>query len=624
MSGAPDRSMLAPHLAEPALLSYLDGELSQEEMFAARMHVAACWTCRRRLTLLEEQIASFVDAKAVIDPAQLAADGEQRVRQFRERLVRHSQELDAQRSFGEYIREHVFAAGSFLNLHRRAALASVVAMCVLAAMFTDALGTRVSAETVLARAERAQHNQTPHAGQVRRAALRVSRVEQSTGIETSLGTIMVLQDGDTGLGSISAVATSGKQGPAALASPEALNSALLAEELPAPLAHYLSSRHWLPSASIEAFRQILAGRASTTASLQKEAGVYTLVYPFAEGHPSGIAEARLRVDRTTYAAMGLSLFLAEDSNRTEYRFTPVETSYQPRTPEIASLFAAHTTIPAGRPTPPREPAKVVPLSYAATHATDEEVRLTAALHKADACMGEEIHVFPMSDGSLLVQGLVDKPERRDAIVQAIRSADPSLHSEIFLPRELKSGSQLFPLPYHAPEIPASARSNTTLAELSSERIPLYQQLFQHFSRPGVSPEDTDQQINAFSNEAVTLARESFLHAWALKKLDLQFPSQRMVGLSAEAVQQIEQMRQDHRRWIATLSRRQTEMLSQVTTLPKSGLGAEDSAAADSDTLVRLSREQNDLVRSLFTVSGGNSEAEANLTRLLSVLRRMGS
>src|SRR3974390_495709 len=105
MSGAPDRSMLAPHLAEPALLSYLDGELSQEEMLVARTHVAACWTCRRHLTLLEEQIAAFVDAKAVIDPAQLA-DGEQRVRQFRERLARHSQELDAQRSFGEYIREH--------------------------------------------------------------------------------------------------------------------------------------------------------------------------------------------------------------------------------------------------------------------------------------------------------------------------------------------------------------------------------------------------------------------------------------------------------------------------------------------------------------------------------------
>jgi hypothetical protein len=201
--------------------------------------------------------------------------------------------------------------------------------------------------------------------------------------------------------------------------------------------------------------------------------------------------------------------------------------------------------------------------------------------------------------------------------------DPTIKAQVFLPRELKSGSQLFDLPYKAPDV-ASARpaSAATLADLSSERMPLYEQLYQHFSRPGASPDDTNQQINAFSNEAVGIARESFLHAWALKKLDLQFPAERIAGLSPAAVQEIERMRQDHRRWIATLSRRQAQMLSLIAKVDPAGV-ASDDAQSDTDTLVSLTREQNELVRSLFTISSPSPETDADLARLFSVLRRMG-
>jgi hypothetical protein len=46
--------------------------------------------------------------------------------------------------------------------------------------------------------------------------------------------------------------------------------------------------------------------------------------------------------------------------------------------------------------------------------------------------------------------------------------------------------------------------------------------------------------------------------------------------------------------------------------------------ADSDTMLKLAREQNDLVRVLFTSSQPSPEATASLSRLLAVLQHMGS
>jgi hypothetical protein len=44
---------------------------------------------------------------------------------------------------------------------------------------------------------------------------------------------------------------------------------------------------------------------------------------------------------------------------------------------------------------------------------------------------------------------------------------------------------------------------------------------------------------------------------------------------------------------------------------------------DSDSLLRLAQEQNDLVRSLFTTSAKPLETGEGLSRLLIVLHRMG-
>jgi len=628
MNGAPERRKLVPpHLADSLLLAYLDGELPRVDIEGARTHLEGCWSCRRRLSVLEASIDNYVDQRAPLQPY-LALNGEQRVQQFRERLARHAEASEL--SIGEKLRAYGQAALAGIASHRRAALASMVAACLLVAMFTDVLGTRVSADTLLNRAQSFEATQRPYSGKVSRMAVRLDRIQRRTGRTQTLGTITVLQDSEKAIAYLASESASGDREPAVLASlsggQDTPQIALLAEDLPAAMTSYLHSQHWLPVVTVEAFQELIAGRGLTSSSVQKEAGAFDLIYPFAEGHASGISEARLRLDRGTFATVDLSLFLGSPTDGTEYRFTRTKTSIEPRTAELARLFEPHDLVKSTRTQAIREPARVTPLSYSTTRATDEEVWLNAALHKSDACMGEEIHVFPMSDGSLLVQGLVDKSDRRDAVVKALQAADPKAPTQIFLPREIKSGKQLFNLPYQTPEIPSTLRSDSgaTLADLSSQRIPLYEQLFQHFSRPGASAEDTDQQINAFSNEAVTLARQTFLHAWALKKLDLEFSPERSANLSQPTVQELERMRQDHRRWIATISHRQSEMLAQIGGSSPAQLAAASGGPLDADSLLRLAREQNDLVRSLFTVSNSARESGPNVSRLLAVLRRMGA
>jgi hypothetical protein len=627
MNGAPDRrKLIPPHLADSTLLAHLDGELSALEAENAQDHLRSCWSCRRRLSALESSIEHYLDQCTPLQP-HLGLDGEQRVRQFRERLSRHASV--AELTLADRLRSYGNSFLAAINAHRRAVLASVVAAGLLAAMFTDVLGTRVSADTILSRAKNSLADQPPKRGEVKRTTLHLDRVERKTGAVQSLGTIVTVEDPDTSEWYLT-FAPPSEDPQRLLVSLDRQQSqpdiALLSAALPAPLAAYLHTQHWLPEVTVEAFLQLTANRGVATSAVKKEPGTFVLIFPFAEGHASGISEARLRVDQKTFTTMGLSLFLESAADSIEYRFTSTATSIEPRTTEIARLFSPHDTGKSTHSLTAREPAKTTPLSYAATHATDEEVRLNVALHQSDACLGEEIHVFPMSDGSLLVQGLVDQADRRNAVRAALHAADPDAPSQIFLPQELKNGSQLFNLPYQTPDLSRTHTSEVAAAssESSGQRIPLYAQLFQHFSRPGTSPENAEQQINAFSNEAVTLSRQTFLHAWALKKLDLEFSPERSLNLAPASVKELERMRQDHRHQMAAISRRQSEMLALVGVASSPQFASDSSMPLDSDTLLRLAREQNELVRSLFTVANNVPETNSSVSRLLALLHRLAA
>jgi hypothetical protein len=629
-------SLLPPHLSDAQLVAFCDGELSRAQLDSARAHMESCWSCRSRMREMQGNIDNFLQARAMLSTGE-SAFSELRVEQFRQRLSRHAAAADlvnpplSGRLAGWGF--HFGASLSSVFQHRKAVLALAVAVCLVAVMFTDMLNTRVSADMVLAHAEDYETKHRPASGFVTRTSIRVERIARSDQTARQLGTITLLRDSATPSIYVSAESISGmKEGATGTStgqiSPALLDAVFSDSAGDAALVKYLTAQQWFPDLSVSAFRRLADWRGNTPLSAQRDHGVFRLHCPFAADHISGIVEAQLRVDSGEYAPSGLSIFTSGADGGHEYRFTRTAFAAELRTPEIAKMFlsaeSARFSIASARSLP--GVGQPVPLSYANSRASESEVSIALALHQVDVCLGEEVYIFPMSDSSLLVQGLVDTPARRQSIRQALKAVAGSLRIEVYVPRELKDGSELFRPPYQlASGVRAAGSSTAVLADLSGASVPLHEILYQHFYKQGASPEDTDKQVALFSDEVVTLARQTFLHAWALKRLDLEFRVERTGGLSASALEQIEHMRADHKRWISTIASREGEMLAPIAGPDVMASVAQVAGAQDSDTLLRLAQEQNDLVRSLFTSSASQAPGNANsLSRLISVLKYMGS
>lgn len=625
-----------PHLNETQLIAYLDGELARPEREAARDHLETCWTCRSLLSEIESSIDAFLDIRTSLLPEE-SAFAETRVEQFRQRLARHATSAESGplplRSRLASLWTRAAHGIGYLVQPRQAAIAGVLVVTMLVIMFTDALNTRVSADTVLTRASQYEAEHSPAQGQVSRTSMRVERIDHKAhavnGLK-QLGTLTVVKDSVRAETYMQADTSSGKSAHAVIVRDEQMSEDILGVLFApedAPFEQYILRQHWQPDLSASQFRRLGAVQGSAL-SARKDEGDLDVSYRFT-GNPSGIAEAMMQVRPADYAPSSISVFTADQDAQHEYRFTRTSFSVEPRTPEIAELFAPaavpETTTAEARRLPAL--SKPTPVAYAQSHATPEEVAVAAALHKSDACLGEEIYVFPMSDGTLLVQGLVDNSARREAIVRTLRPVARNVRIEIYLPREIKSGSDLYNPPEQFSEkVPASVAGDqdATLADLSSGQSPLYERLNRHFSQPGVSREDVNKQVDVFSSEIVTIARQTFLHAWALKRLDGEFSNARTANLSASELQEIDQMREDHRRWIATLARRESEMLTPIAGPVANPSAATQAHEADTETLLALARAQNDLVRALFADSRQAAQADTNLSRLLAVIHRMGS
>lgn len=635
-----------PHLNDIQLVAYQDGEMSRAELDVARVHVEGCWICRSRLGAVQENIDRFLEARKSLLPA-ASAFADNRVEQFRQRLTRHAAETE---NSGTSVAARVWdrlGAGarvfsSAVGQHRQAVIASALAACLLVVMFTDVLNTRVSADTVLARSEHYEVEHHPAKGQVSRISVRVERIDRRSGAARQLGTITTVHDSETPVTYWEAQSLAGSFENTTVNDAPRIAGSMLHALLPndnesAPLIEYLDHERWLPDFSLEGFRRLVGSRGTSEASAKRAGDIFELDYPFVSGHSSGITEARLLVSAEDYAPTSISFVISAEHAAQEYRFTRTSMANEPRSMELAHLIAppgtsevsvSHSVSANTAAAAPLH--RPVPLTYANSRATLEEIEAAEALHKVDACLGEEVYLFPMSDGSLLVQGLVDSSVRRDAIRQSLKAVPGALRVEIFVPRELKNGSELYSPPDRFAGVEAGENSGassvpTTLADLSSSSMPLHDRIYTHLSRAGIASGETEKEVAIFSNEVVTHARQTFLHAWALRKLDREFSPERTSGLPAFALKEVQKIRQDHQNWIANLAQRQSEMLSTIadTPLAAASMSEGDIERMDSEALMRLAREQNDLVRSLFTTSRERPEASTSLSRLIVVLRRMG-
>ena len=631
MSRVPDaKGVMTQHLHDEELLAHLDGELTQIEKATTASHLESCWDCRSRLNDLQKNIHQLIEIRKSLPVPNAYGTEEMRVEQFRNRLLRHAEERRAALGWWERMRSlfepSLAASLIWIGRHRQPALALFVAFCLVLTMFTDVWTTRLSAETILLKAQNFEMIHEPPSGSVLKSSLRIEKIQKATDHRKELERVTIYRQSAAGTVLVRADAANNASQTIIDLSDTNTAKSKLGPEFADPVMKFLTAVRWIPDLAPTELQKILDARESSANSVRKANGMWELHFPFASGHISTISEAIYAVGATDFSPKSLSLLAVENGGPVEYRFTQTEFEIQPRTKELAMLLSSSvgpSRIDSGHS---NIQPHTVTLTYANSLASESEVALASVLHQADACLGDEIYIFPMSDGSLLLQGLVDSAQRRDALRKAAKLVSGPLTVEIYLPRELKRSTQLLPAPDSLSQREREKSQTdavTTLADLSDQRLPLHDVLYRHFSAQGMSASEAEQQVNAFSNEVVTLARQTFLHAWALKRLEREFSKPRAIKLSPEAVRTVDKLRADHRRWIETLSHKQAQALGTIVDSdPTKTLSA--SPLPDADTLLQLAQEQNDLVRALFTTSSRQSQTSVDVSRLLAVLKKMGA
>lgn len=623
----------ASHPVDEVLLAHLDGEMRPTERAALDKHLAGCWACRGRVQELSAQIKTFMQAREAILPPREVLDYTP-VEQLRARLHRHAAQQEQESSFaGRFwlaVRRSAAQVAAGVGAHRRAALAVVTSIVIVAVTLLDVFTTPLAAETVLLRSQAYEAKHVPPAGRVRLSSVRLEKISLAAQTGAMLGTIQVARDSESQEVALGTDLSAGKQHVTSPLDPAGATDSLLHQipataALPGSVLAYLGEERWLPEVSALEFRKLVQGRQSDATSSKKVNDELEIHYPFATGHVSGITEAILRVDRETYAPREMSVRTAESTGNWEYRFTGQQESLPERTTEWANIFSSPSlpieSTTSRRSSPIPQLISASPLSYAQTTASAQEVQLSETLHDLDTCLGEEVYVLPMSDGSLLVQGIVEQATKRDAIRAALQKMPFPVGIRLYVPSELSKSPSLFNSPFTTGRGTASSLSApVTLADFSNQQTVIYGQLSKHFVEQGLSAEDADRKVAEVSNEIVTLSRQTLLHAWALRRLNEEFDSRRTAGLPADTLQRIERLRADHRRWISSLARRQSEMLAGLgeSGIPQAG----DSKQIGDPELIELAAQLNSAVRALFAVSGSSSGADSGLQQLVAVLHRL--
>lgn len=621
----------SPHPSEEQLLAFLDSELPAPVLSDIKCHLDECPACRLEFTAIQRALHSVQE----IWNAQVAAESASNlnhVRQFRARLAQHAgaqSSIPSPAFAGFRDRNRNFAwRPSFLLRYRIPILASVAAMALVIATTFSLFESTASAEVLLARSMKKESLQAQGTAPVSRSVLRFELVDTATGSARPLGSYTLLTDTISGQAQVSINFASGARGEWGAHSKDMMGQlagkAFGSTPIFDPaLLHYMQGTDFFPDASASEFRKLIAGRGTEETRVQKSNNAYGLDYQFAFSHPSGIRNAVLWVKKDTYDPFQLSIFTA---NAKEYRFTRQAHSHEQRTPDVARILsgAQPELTPEAAASAP-VPATVVPLKYAKSLASSSELRAVEVLHRLGACLGEEVYVYPMSNGTVLVQGLVDTANRRQALLSFLSQAGADVHSEIYTPAELQPGVSLLESPYDQALAHGLSKNGALVvqsADLSSRQSAFHDELVSSYAASGKNQEETEAEAAAFSNKLVGLARELLLHSWALQHLQDEFSPNRTTQLSTPDLQAISALEDEHRQAIRETATREINLLSRLAQANRAAadeVHPKNSPASPSPSTLQLAQEEEGLIRALFTVSQQPAKKKEDLARLLEVL-----
>ncbi|HEY1483916.1 MAG TPA: zf-HC2 domain-containing protein [Candidatus Acidoferrum sp.] len=618
------------HPNDEELMAFLDSELAPGQRETVRAHVDTCAVCQAELSSLQQVLVSVQQVRDSNVAEERALQSDDNVEQFRARLDHHIQEQRPAAADIPLIRKPRARPWTLASLlrYRMPILASVAAFALVVATTLSLRETTASADVLLTRSEQRDAALPTSSNQVSRSVLNIQVLDANTGQQQSLSEYVLLADSRQQQARLQ----SASQGQ--FAGEWVANGNLFwgdlsfkafgaANYFDQALLHYMQQQNFFPDASATQFRKLLEGRGSTETHVRKTKDSYGLDYTFAKNHPSGVRNAVLWLNKKSYDPFQMSIYTANGSSTKEYRITRTSHVFEQLTPEVTALLSApsHATAPPPSPSA-SSPSAALPLKYSQISARPNEVRATQLLHQLNACLGEEVYVYPMSDGTALIQGLVQNNRRRAMLLSALTQADSSIHPEIYSPEQLNSNVHLLPPPYDDSNIalPADkADSAVQSTDLSSRQIAFHDELVNSFQSAGESSDQAEKSVASFSTELSSLAEKLLLNSWAVEHLDTEFTASRTAQLPQSDLATLNSLRQDHRQQIRDIVQRQLALLSRIPPpiAVSPGSGIKPSSPRE---LLDLAQEQEKLVRALFSASQQNVPKSDGFLRLVEILR----
>ncbi len=476
------------HASEDELLLYVDGELKPRQAEWVRKHLEACWECRTRCEQTGHAISDFVEYRRV----SLGSRWEGPPRgwpSLRPRLNRLVAKSGSE------------AVSSALNLSPRLSPGFVCAvlMCLAAAVLWQLTTvSTVSAKELLTRAANAE---LEGIRRVQRPVIhqKFTVCRRSGTGSGQAGTLEIWSDVEG--------AQVKRQGSDSLW--QELQQVFQASGVGSvrPLLSAAVYRSWQDSVSRKR-EEVL------TSTLADGTKVWTLL-TVAEGPfiPQGITLRELTVRARDWHPIRETFRIQGAAGSSEYEITEIASDVVTRNSLPPDLFAERPVfVPQlGMPRPAAPPAAVAPVPTVSV-VQDEfaEWKAVYALHRLGACRGEAIEVVRETTGEIVVRGVAETVRRKSELLQALEMV-PGLRIQIRTAEEARETG-----PTLEPERNAAVIVKTP-------PMPIGDELVKYFAQQADSA-SASSQVAAFSDEAVSLARDLLADAWALRRLAERFPT----------------------------------------------------------------------------------------------------
>jgi hypothetical protein len=516
------------HPSEDELLCFIDGELSPKLIEGLRSHLDACWHCRNRAEKFQAAISRFVDYRSqVMQPLIESSDnwsgfGSKLRNQTADRIPPTFWE----RWQSAWRRFRLSLPTIDARVARLTTISALTIILGFAGVYFLLISTSriVSAEELINLAAQSRENELKNTDQpVLYQQLRVRR-RNARGEETS--NVEIWQDIDN-------------LRIRKVVSPQADNNAM---PVLTDLEHILRANNYEPPplsvVGFRAWRERLADKHDTVEQLRTDddvAAIRLKTEVAATTENGRITSSELIVRAADYHPIEQKFTVNSTDGPQEFEFretsfavmslnslnpgffvdsTPMVVSARPSPkPSIAESPEANVSEP-GAPN-----AAVTGASANAVASADLEVGVLNLLHNAGADLGEQVEVRRTPNGPIVVSGVVDTPERKGQILNALGSVkdNPAVRIQISTVAEyLARQKQGKPTP----------RPSVESVEVEGDTFPAEADLRARFN--------DDANVKAFAARMTGRSSQAMNYLWAMKRLKSQFSLAELQKLTPEA------------------------------------------------------------------------------------------